>query len=178
MRADRFREDLYYRLNVVSDRAAAAARAAATTSRCCSTTSSSARDSESGNPTPRLSAEAMQCLMSYSWPGNVRELMNVIERAVLFSSHGLITAEALPDRLRGVDGAPPAATDDFATLDEVIERHVARVLERTGGNHTRAARILGISRRTLHRMAERKRRDESPAPGQDDAGRDELTHLP
>ena len=90
----------------------------------------------------------------------MRELENVVERAVLMSTHGFITPEALPPRLHGGAAAPPAALPEsgIATLDAMIERYVEQVLAHAKGNRTRAAQILGISRRTLHRMAERRRR--------------------
>jgi len=103
---------------------------------------------------PRCTERAMTVLRAYSWPGNVRELENVIERAVLLTRDGTITPDVLPPHVRGGEAGPSAA---FQKLDEMVDRYVAQVLAHTGGNHTEAARILGISRRTLHRMEERKR---------------------
>jgi DNA-binding NtrC family response regulator len=131
---------------------------------------------DSGRMAPALSQEAARLLEAYAWPGNVRELENVVERAVLLSTHGVITSDALPPRLhRAADEEPlsapspadapagptePPAPDpgsEMQPLEAVIAAHVRRVLQRTGGNRTRAAQILGISRRTLHRMDERRR---------------------
>jgi DNA-binding NtrC family response regulator len=153
VRSGRFREDLYYRLNVVS------------------ITLPPLRERredipilldhflrkyvrESGRPA-QFSADALRVLTDYSWPGNVRELVNVVERAVLLSTHGLITPEVLPPGVADEPGAEAQAVAESAALSDVIQRHVLQVLERTGGNRTQAARILGISRRTLHRMAQR-----------------------
>ena len=94
-------------------------------------------------------------LTDYSWPGNVRELVNVVERAVLLSTHGLITPEVLPPGVADEPGAEAQAVAESAALSDVIQRHVLQVLERTGATAREAARILGISRRTLHRMAQR-----------------------
>jgi DNA-binding NtrC family response regulator len=108
----------------------------------------------------------MERLVAYRWPGNVRELENVIERAMLLSPQGMITPESLPPRfLADVPEGPARAEreSEFESLDEHTERYVRRVLEHTGGNRSRAAEILGISRRTLHRMAERKRSAEEAA---------------
>jgi DNA-binding NtrC family response regulator len=155
MRTGQFREDLYYRLNVISillpplrDRRGDIpilidhflAR----------------HEHDTGQAAPRFSGEALGLMQSYGWPGNVRELENVVERALLLSTHGVITPESLPPRLLGRPASP--APSGFRSLDEVTERYVQQVLEHTGGNRTRAAEILGISRRTLHRMAERDRK--------------------
>jgi len=109
---------------------------------------------------PRLTPAAMTLLRSHSWPGNVRELENVIERAVQLSTEGMITPESLAPGIR-----PPATggTGELPTLDEMVERYVAQVLRQTGGNRTSAARILGISRRTLQRMEERRREAQNRA---------------
>jgi two-component system response regulator HydG len=102
----------------------------------------------------------MAALMAQPWPGNVRELENVIERAVQLSPEGMITPESLAPSIR-----PPAASgsSELPTLDEMVERYVAQVLRQTAGNRTLAAKILGISRRTLQRMEERRRETKNRA---------------
>jgi DNA-binding NtrC family response regulator len=110
--------------------------------------------------TPYCTPLALAALTTYVWPGNVRELENVIERALLLSPEGVITVDSLAAHVRGAAPArapEPPVQHDLDSIDDIVERHIARVLEQTGGNHTAAARILGISRRTLHRMEERKR---------------------
>src|SRR3989442_12813909 len=99
----------------------------------------------------------MRILMAYSGPGNVRELANVVERAMVLSTSTVITSESLPESVRQAPATDPLRGAMLVPLEEMVDRYVARVLEHTGGNHTQAARILGISRRTLHRMAARKR---------------------
>jgi two-component system, NtrC family, response regulator AtoC len=109
---------------------------------------------------PRLAPETLELMKSYSWPGNVRELKYTIERAVLVCGQGPILPEHLPDKLRALAGTlqarspvdvlveqptPPPA--DEHGLDE--ERRLVEALDRAGGNQTIAARLLGISRRTL-----------------------------
>jgi len=111
----------------------------------------------------------MRQLLAYAWPGNVRELANVVERAMVLSTSTVITSESLPELLRQPHPVDPLGTMGFVPLDRMIEHYVARVLEHTAGNHTQAARILGISRRTLHRMAARKRSEAGD-------GRDILSH--
>jgi DNA-binding NtrC family response regulator len=164
VRSGQFREDLYYRLNVISislpplrerreDIPVLVRHFLAKVQR------------DTGLPAPTFTAEAMSLFASYAWPGNVRELENVVERAVLLSTHGVVAPDALPPRLHG--RTTPAPTG-FVPLDEMIARYVQQVLEYTRGNRTRAAEILGISRRTLHRMAAREReaseRDTSSQP--------------
>src|SRR5439155_12574815 len=104
----------------------------------------------------RFSPGAERALLEYSWPGNVRELENVIEHAVLLATHSPIPVESLPIRL--LHNAPllPDITSGLVPLREVMRRYVGQVLEFTRGNRTRAAQILGISRRTLHRMSIRR----------------------
>ncbi len=158
VRTGRFREDLYYRLNVVSillpplrDRTEDIPILIDQFLR------KYAR--ETGRPVSGFTPEAMRRAMEYAWPGNVRELENVVERAVLLSTQGLIGVEALPPRMpRRADPSAPVSTE-FPHLREMIRRYVHEVLVQTGGNQTRAAQILGISRRTLNRMAARERRD-------------------
>jgi len=114
---------------------------------------------------PIIEDETLALLTSYTWPGNVRELENVIERAITLNRSGRITPEDLPARVRSnqpkaVDGVQ--TLDDLASLfadmpslDEVERRYLLHILEATGGNRSRAAEIIGISRRTIYRMAER-----------------------
>ena len=154
VRAGQFREDLYYRLNVISITLPPLRERRGDIPILIGHFLAKF-EHETGQPAPTLTSEAMSQLEGYAWPGNVRELENVVERALLLSSHGVITPDSLPARLHGKVTAAPSG---YPTLDEMIDRYVQQVLEHTGGNRTRAAQILGISRRTLHRMAERERR--------------------
>ncbi|MGH7166326.1 MAG: sigma-54-dependent transcriptional regulator [Nitrospiraceae bacterium] len=107
--------------------------------------------------------ETMALLQAYAWPGNVRELENVIERAVSLSHGPLILPSDLPEPVRtavpsvgeDVSVRSPGQEERMLTLEEVEKRHLIQVLRETGGNKARAAKILGIDRRTLYRMAER-----------------------
>jgi DNA-binding NtrC family response regulator len=94
-------------------------------------------------------------LERYHWPGNVRELENVIERTVSLAPGPLIMPDDLPESVRTAEAAPSGGDESFLSLEEVGKRHLVRVLRETGGNKLRAAKILGIDRRTLYRMAER-----------------------
>jgi DNA-binding NtrC family response regulator len=114
---------------------------------------------------PALDDETLSLLTFYTWPGNVRELENVIERAITLNRSGRITSEDLPARVRnnqpkavdGVENLDDLASlfVDLPSLDEVERRYLLHVLEATGGNRSRAAEVIGISRRTIYRMAER-----------------------
>jgi len=161
-----FREDLYYRLNVVSI-SLPPLRERREDIPLLVEHFLRKYEHETGQNAPAVSPEARHLLGAYAWPGNVRELENVVERAVLLSTHGVITADTLPPRLHGAAPslAAPSPESGLFSLDAMVERYVERVLLHTGGNRTRAAQILGISRRTLHRMAERRKR--SAAPGED-----------
>jgi DNA-binding NtrC family response regulator len=112
----------------------------------------------SGGSTVRLTAEAMQLLMTYSWPGNVRELRNVIERAVILATDEVVQPEDLPLELRThrpvvAEGGNGKAEDDGgASLDELKRKQILAVLEQTGWHQGRASEILGISPSTLYRQ--------------------------
>jgi len=155
VQSSRFREDLYYRLNVVSV-ALPPLRERPGDIPVLIDHFLQKYERETGRSGMRFSPEAEQILVRHPWPGNVRELENVVERAVLLAPQSPITAEILPPHVLARKPAV-AHADSLMPLSEMIEHHVERVLESTGGNFTRAARILGISRRTLHRMAARKR---------------------
>ncbi len=99
--------------------------------------------------------DTMALLERYHWPGNVRELENVIERTVSLAPGPLIMPDDLPETVRKAEPMPAGGDESLLSLDEVEKRHLNRVLRETGGNKVRAAKILGIDRRTLYRMAER-----------------------
>jgi DNA-binding NtrC family response regulator len=154
VKAGRFREDLYYRLNVGAidvpplrarreDIAALARRfvheAALAT----------------GAHPPELPAATERLLIEHVWPGNVRELRNVLERAVILCDSGVIGPAQLPPEISRI--VPPASTADAGavadakprTLAEMEAIHIRAVLGHCGGNKTRAAELLGITRLTL-----------------------------
>jgi DNA-binding NtrC family response regulator len=104
-----------------------------------------------------LSDRALEALRRHAWPGNVRELRNVIERAVIVASDSTIRLEHLPDQIRAAETAVAdmpvmgQGSGPLATLAEVEARHIARVLARTAGAIGAASEILGIHRNTLTR---------------------------
>jgi DNA-binding NtrC family response regulator len=146
----KFREDLYYRLNVVSVR--------------LPTLKERREDipllvnhfltTRQIGPTPfTITPETMDALNNYDWPGNIRELANVLERAQILAEEHTITLDDLPDNLVEHRGhAPAASTGDPRQLREVERRHVVDVMRQEKGNKVHAAKTLGISRRALYRL--------------------------
>lgn len=174
----KFRDDLYYRLNVVRITLPSLAErkedipmlAHHFLQKCAA-----------GSPQVVCGflPETMALLKQYRWPGNVRELENAIERAVSLSHGPLLTPDDLPEAIRNASAsngdvkASKADEDEVClTLEEVEKRHLIRVLKETKGNKVKAAKILGIDRRTLYRMAERFGLDlgEEPEGGEKEAG--------
>lgn len=112
------------------------------------------RISERDNcPAPDFSPEVMSALTNFDWPGNVRELENVIERALVLNPSGPIRIEDLPPRLRFSDGGKQsilgALPEEGLGLNEVEKELIERALDKCGGNQSRTARYLRISRNTL-----------------------------
>ncbi|MGZ4202549.1 MAG: AAA-type ATPase lid domain-containing protein [Thermoleophilaceae bacterium] len=99
----------------------------------------------------RITPAAMAALKRHAWPGNLREVKNALERALILSHGEPIDLPHLPAEIRehGVRN-----TDEPRTLAAVERRHILRVLDEQGGNRTRAARVLGVSRSTLLRKLE------------------------
>ncbi|HVZ74509.1 MAG TPA: sigma-54 dependent transcriptional regulator, partial [Polyangia bacterium] len=98
---------------------------------------------------PTLTPNALRVLRRYSWPGNVRELRNAMEYAVVLAEDGKIEAEHLPASIREPAGAGAPSGPMRAQLAEMEERAIREALDAEGGNQTRAARRLGLSRRAL-----------------------------
>jgi DNA-binding NtrC family response regulator len=145
VKAGRFREDLFYRLNVVElNLPPLRERREDILPLANLFTAEFARNRA------RLAEATVNCLQQYPWPGNVRELRNAIERAVLLSQSELILPEHLPAKLReAAKSAAPMPPVDAQTMDE-IERHaILAALKQHHSNRTETAKALGISRRAL-----------------------------
>ena len=161
----RFREDLYYRLNVVEVRIPPLA---------------SRREdvplladhflrrfaAKNAKPLRGLSPEALQALEDYAWPGNVRELEHAVERAVVLARGDILEVGDLPESVRtGPRGAAGQVVIPIGTpMEEVERRLIHETLRHTGGDKTMAARLLGIAARTIYRKLERERGDDSTEP--------------
>ncbi len=94
---------------------------------------------------------ALQALMSYKWPGNVRELRNVIESIVVLTKESVITEQDLPSYVRAKDEKSSLKIPAGVDLSEVEKRYILFTLENSGGNKTKTSEILNIGRKTLHR---------------------------
>jgi DNA-binding NtrC family response regulator len=165
-KAGRFREDLYYRLNVVTITLPALKERPEDIPELVEHFLSTR---QVGPVRSHIHASALDRLCRYDWPGNVRELANVLERAQILAENQLITLDDLPESLlpsRHVPQTPadapigevaPAAPpeSDPRHLEEVERRHVQQVLREEKGNKVQAARALGISRRALYRLIEK-----------------------
>jgi DNA-binding NtrC family response regulator len=140
-----FREDLFYRLNVVSiDLPPLSERREDVPVLAHHFLKRFAVENQ--KDVTDFAPEAMDFMMSYDWPGNVRELENAVERAVILSSDSCIRRCDLPqDRLTSA-----AAPRQSQTLKDLEQQHIIRVLAQCGDNYSRAARTLGISRATLY----------------------------
>ena len=140
----RFRDDLYYRINVVElvvpplrdrrDDLLPLARRFAS--------------GFAGGPI-RFSPQAMQCLVAYGWPGNVRELRNAVQRACLLCRGDIVLPEHLPPRVASLAEKPASAGDDGSRLSQVERATILATLAECHNNRTQAAKKLGISRRAL-----------------------------
>ncbi len=156
VRAGNFREDLFYRLNVVPikmpplrDRKEDIPLIAHAFLK------EFAREND--KPVVDFTVDAMEALLKYSWPGNVRELRSAIERAVLLCRADRVTARELPETIRLLEPPTsipvelPSIPQGSMTLKEAEKQLIIRALNEAAGNRTLAAKKLGMSRRTLHR---------------------------
>src|SRR2546429_2716968 len=160
VRAGRFRNDLFYRLNAVS---IALPPLRERREDIPPLAQAFADGVYSLNPAVRFSPEAVTLLERYPWPGNIRELENAVVRAAAMCD-GIIRVQDLPERIReyraeprptDVEAIADASEPDWPQLTEIEGRYVARVLQYTGGNKQAASRVLGVDRKTLDRMIKR-----------------------
>jgi two-component system response regulator AtoC len=168
VKATRFREDLYFRINVVtiklpplrerpSDIPILVAHFLAKIAK------------REHRPLASMSHEALEMLQRHHWPGNVRELENAVERAVAVAKGDVVLPSDLPLEIHGVGTTRTAGLlDDRPNLAELERRYIALILAEAGGNKKKAAERLGIDRRTLYRALERA----GLPPGPDDEGED------
>ena len=151
--AGRFRQDLYFRLNVVplhlpplrerpEDIPILAAHFAAKSAQ------------KYGHPLPEIAPELVEVLVDYDWPGNVRELENLIERLVVLSSSSTLGLEFVPEKmLRALPGTTPGDENTLEGAVEAVKRKmIVNALQAEGNNKVAAAKRLGISRSYLHRL--------------------------
>ncbi|PYS78213.1 MAG: hypothetical protein DMF66_07180 [Acidobacteria bacterium] len=162
VKAGRFRQDLFYRLNTVTLRLPPLRERRED---IMPLARYFAGRVWSANPAATFSPEALRLLEDYPWPGNVRELENAVEHAVALCGNVVRPAD-LPERVRdfrpsqqqeaeAAEEHLPLAGGEWPKLSEIEGRYVARVLAHTGGNKQAAARLLGVDRKTLERMIKR-----------------------
>jgi two-component system response regulator AtoC len=154
----RFREDLYFRLNVIQIALPPLrARAGDVLPLAQHFLEGAAR--RAGKALTGIAAPAAAKLEEYAWPGNVRELQNCMERAATLARFEEVILDDLPERIRDYRFSHVLVTSDdpseLVPMEEVERRYVLRVLEAVGGNKTTAARVLGFERKTLYRKLER-----------------------
>jgi DNA-binding NtrC family response regulator len=149
-----FREDLFYRINVVSIDVPPLRERGNDVLKLASHFLRQAAD-RTGQALRHLSPPVADRMLAYEWPGNVRELENCIERAVALSPLDELTLEELPDRIRSYRADKVVMTADTVeeviSLEELERRYIARALRLLNGNKARTAQLLGIDRRTLYR---------------------------
>jgi DNA-binding NtrC family response regulator len=157
--AGRFREDLFYRLNVFTLRPPPLRERRSDIPLLAERFLRASRDNVGRKL--RFLEETIKVLVAYNWPGNVRELESAVEYAALRARGAEVAPEDLPPKLQSEEAraaarSPLAALyDDLPVLEELERRYLLHVLKVVGGNRTRAAEVMGIDRRTLYRMAER-----------------------
>jgi len=144
VKTGRFREDLFYRLNVVELHLPPLRER-----REDILPLANLFIAEFARNRARLAAATADCLENYPWPGNVRELRNAMERAALLSQSELILPEHLPAKLREAAKAAPLPAPAAATMDEIERKAILASLHQHRFNRTETAKALGISRRAL-----------------------------
>ncbi len=158
VKSGRFRDDLFYRLNVVSIHIPSL-RERPEDVPVLAQYFIKKHGKRLGIDVSEISPEAMKCMLQYGWRGNVRELENCVERAMVLTESGRIDPDALPDAIRAAGGISSAKSEtEQIPLDSVSIKArtramevdlIRKALERTGGNRTKAAKILEISHRAL-----------------------------
>lgn len=162
-----FREDLYYRLNVIQIVVPPLRQRGVDililANRFVEEIATRYRKSLRG-----ISKPASRLLLNYRWPGNVRELRNAMERAVALTSHDLIQNEDLPDIVQSSqlsrEDVSGTCSERLVSLAEMERQYIQQVLAATNGNHSRAAMILGLDRKTLYRKTRPLDHDPSVKP--------------
>ena len=141
--AGRFREDLYYRINVMSLELPPLRERIGDVSLLVDHILSNAWS---------IDNDARQALVSYAWPGNIRQLINTLDRAQILADDGVITVEDLPQEMTQRSSTPEPPADFDGSLGALQRARIVEVLDQEDGNKSQAARVLGIDRRKLYRM--------------------------
>jgi len=148
----RFRQDLFYRLNVINIELPPLRLRSGDVLLLVRYFSAKYAD-EMGRPAPQFTERALENLGRYSWPGNVRELENLVQRLMAMADGDIIDAPNLPASMRAECFPPESGLD--RTLEQVEGEYIRHVLEKLGGNKSRTAAVLGIDRKTLREKLKR-----------------------
>ena len=144
-----FREDLFFRINVIPIHLPPCGSAGRTSPSWWST-SWNGTPPRPRNPSPALSREALEIFLAYHWPGNVRELINVIDYSFVLCKEGVILPEHLPSQMSGKRPAPARPRRaETAGPQRITREELLNTLQAARGKKTRAAEMLGVSRVTL-----------------------------
>jgi DNA-binding NtrC family response regulator len=159
VREGSFRQDLFFRLNVVQIKLPPLRERKSDIPLLVQAFLDKFADP--GRPTPVLADDAIARLTAYDWPGNIRELENAIERAVALGSGPILHSGDLPSNLQyAIPGERIPSPDELTTLEEMERRAILRALRETNGDKLVAARLLGIGKTTLYRKLKQYRVDE------------------
>jgi len=165
VRDGRFREDLYYRLNVVTITVPPLRQRLSDIPLLFD---AFVRRSGGKRATPlAVDPQVLEMLAAYDWPGNVRELENAVERAVALNTTGVLTPADFSEELRRTGPRPAVFSETLIPLGEMERQYAEHVVSRVGGNMTRAAEVLDIDRRTLYRLLDRAARTPEDPQGSD-----------
>jgi len=152
-----FREDLYYRLNVFPIYLPPLRERREDIPELISHFLK-----KNDQPEDKIDAATTRALMNYQWHGNIRELENIIERMIILSGDEVITSDLLPPQFKGImtsgDSLSIDIPDEGLSIDEVEKLLINKALKKTDGNESKAAKLLGITRRKLYSMVERLNR--------------------
>ena len=157
IKLERFRPDLYYRLNVIPVHLPPLRKRRDDIPLLVQHFLHKYNDDLPNERQKGIAKDAMEVLVSYDWPGNVRELENVVERAVILEESAQITVESLPDKIRQRESSANQLITERAqvTLDELEREYLIKVLNDTNWQKKRASQILGINASTLYRKIQR-----------------------
>jgi DNA-binding NtrC family response regulator len=163
VREGNFREDLYWRLNVIHLHIPPLRERPFDIPLLIEHFINKLAERSAQSAPPNVLPETLATLTAYSWPGNARELENVIERAVALTDGDNLTPEDLPERVRSngqTSGLLTRARERRMTMRQLEKEYIIEALRMTGGNKSRAAEILGFDRRTLHRKLDEYRAED------------------